>query len=105
YTETLSAGNTNNPYNFNSFTYGNTLNVTGEGINMKLGAIWKPTNFLRFGAAIHLPTYYSLNEVFTPNINSQVNGYSYNINSYSTPIGSQFNYNLLTPWKSVLSAT
>ena len=105
YTESVSAGNTSNPDNFNSFAYQKSLSITGSGINLKMGAIIKLTNFFRIGAAFHSPTFYGINEVYSPSINSTVIGNSYSISSLDYPIGSQFNYNLTTPWKGVLSAT
>ena len=34
------------------------LTTTGWGINLKLGMIVKPTEWLRLGGAFHTPTYY-----------------------------------------------
>ena len=42
------------------FDLNNHQYVTGTGYNFKFGVIVKPINRLRFGAAIHTPTYYSL---------------------------------------------
>ena len=46
------------------FTFGTVAKMTGSGANLKIGAIFKPVSFLRFGLAIHTPTYYSLNTEF-----------------------------------------
>ena len=105
YTESVSAGNANNPYNFSSFTYGNSLNVTGSGINLKLGAIWKFGDFFRLGASFHSPTYYNLSEDFTPYLTSFVGGNAYSVTNAQYPIGSHFDYSLVSPWKSILSGT
>ena len=105
YTESVSAGNTNNPDNFSSFTYGKSLNITGSGLNLKMGMIYKLTSNLRIGAAFHSPTYYNLSETFDPSIAATVNGTTYGVTSADYQIGSQFNYSLITPWKGILSAT
>ena len=105
YTESVSAGNTVNPYGFSSFTYGNSLNVTGSGINLKLGAIWKLGDNFRIGASFHSPTYYNLSENFTPYITSLVGGNTYGVSNADYPIGSHFDYSLVSPWKSILSGT
>ena len=38
----------------------NYQNVSGTGFNMKFGLIFKPIQQLRFGLAIHTPTWYHL---------------------------------------------
>lgn len=38
------------------------LDVNGTGINLNLGAIFRPTNFMRIGASITTPTWYSFSE-------------------------------------------
>jgi len=101
YTETPTAGNTNNPYNFNYFTYDQSQTINGTGINGKIGAIYKLTDFFRIGAAFHTPTFYNINDYSNAGIssNAQGNNTGFNVNS------NNFNYNLTTPWKGILSAT
>ena len=36
------------------------IDVSGTGVNFKLGFIWRPIPALRVGAAVHTPTFYSL---------------------------------------------
>jgi hypothetical protein len=50
--------------------YSERLEVSGNGITGKFGAIVRPIPMLRFGAAYHLPVVYSLNEEFTPLLES-----------------------------------
>jgi hypothetical protein len=38
--------------------------LNGAGVNLKLGAIVKPINWLRLGVAIHTPTYYSISDYY-----------------------------------------
>ncbi len=40
--------------------YNQAVTVKGAGVNFKLGVIYRPIPSLRLGAAIHTPTYYSL---------------------------------------------
>ena len=105
YTETPSAGNTGYSGGFNSFTYGNAVDITGTGVNLKIGAIYKFSDNIRVGFALHTPTYYTISETSNPSVLSNVNGNSYYISSNDYPIGSQFNYNFTTPWKGVLSGS
>lgn len=40
--------------------YNQAVDVSGAGVNLKLGFIWRPIPALRVGAAVHTPTFYSL---------------------------------------------
>lgn len=48
-------------------TYTNTKqqDLTSVGVNLKLGAIFKPISPLRLGVALHTPTYYSVTDDFS----------------------------------------
>jgi hypothetical protein len=48
--------------------YTESLDVTGNGITGKFGAIVRPIPMLRFGAAYHLPVVYSLEEEYSPRL-------------------------------------
>lgn len=54
------------------FTLSNYKHITGSGWNIKFGLIFKPVNEFRIGAAIHSPTWYSLDHNYSANL-----GYSY----------------------------
>lgn len=58
--------------NYSPFEYelSNALNTTGSGVNVKVGAIIRPFSFLRFGFALHSPTYYSLTDAFGTDLTS-----------------------------------
>ncbi len=107
YTENVASGNTNNPENFSSFTYGNKLDISGNGVNLKLGAIYKFSKFFRAGIAFHTPTFYSITDEFDPSMTSVVNGQTTILNTLSGGglIHNQFDYRFSTPYKAVLSAT
>lgn len=104
YTETILPGNPYNPDGFSTFTYNNQLNINATGVNMKLGAILKITNFLRIGAAFHTPTLYNIHEFTDYGITSLVNNVQYNISTANSLPVYQFDYSLLTPYKGVVSA-
>jgi len=107
YQETLAAGNNaGNPYGFNSFTYSQNLNITGAGINAKLGAIYKISDIFRIGAAFHSPTWYSIHDVSNLGISTVHNDTvaTLSVDNGSLP-QNRFNYNFATPWKGVLSGT
>ena len=105
YSETIDPSNTSNPDNFTSFNYGKAITVTGNGINVKVGAIYIVSDNLRIGASLHSPTYYNLTETFSPQLSSTVGGTATYFNTDDFPIGSQFDYHLTTPWKGIVSGT
>lgn len=45
-----------------SFEIDERLDVTGTGVNFNLGVIFRPTNFMRVGASLTTPTWYSFSE-------------------------------------------
>ena len=49
---------------FRSLRYTQDLDISGYGLNLKLGLIYRVTNALRVGAAIHTPTRLRLTDVF-----------------------------------------
>ena len=46
--------------NFDYFTVDEYLKTTGAGINLKIGAIFKPAEFLRLGLNVQTPSWYSM---------------------------------------------
>lgn len=50
------------PVAIRSFRYRNALNTTGRGFNFSAGFLYKPSDFIRFGAAITSPTSYTIRE-------------------------------------------
>jgi hypothetical protein len=110
YTEEDATGDNNN--DFRDFTFSESLNTSGVGINLKLGFIYKPSDQVRFGLAFHTPTAYSLTDVQTLRVVSNTEGYkAYLGGSDTNPTTvvngpeNTFEYNLTTPWRTVLSAT
>lgn len=54
------AENTGQKYDFTE-----NYDVNATGINLKVGAIYRPIEMLRFGLALHTPTYYDVKDVYT----------------------------------------
>lgn len=46
------------------FSLNDTIYTNGTGFNLNIGAIVCPTDFLRFGLAVHTPTIYTLNDTY-----------------------------------------
>jgi len=77
-----------------SWSYSEELRTRGTGLNLKLGVIGRVQEWLRVGVAFHSPTYLSLSDSYSTEMNSYFkNGDKYD---YESPLGS-FNYSLRTP--------
>ena len=84
------------PY-FNSWELDQSLETTGSGINLKVGIIVQPVNWLRIGAAIHTPTwYYNMTDTWQTTTYADLGWIS--PSSVTSPVGT-FNYSLTTPMK------
>jgi hypothetical protein len=107
YTETPNYNDT--VYGLQNFTYQTTLHTFGEGINLKIGAIYRITDWLRIGAAVHTPTWFTL----TDNYSSYISANYQNTNSYpnqagtwsgtsdGNPMTGSYNYSLVTPFRAM----
>jgi hypothetical protein len=102
YKESTEATGSDNPFGFNEYSYRENLVTKGTGINLKLGFIYKATDQFRLGAAIHTPTFFSLNDEYSYETTAQFS--SGNPYKATSDIGI-FSYTLATPWRGVLSAT
>ncbi|MFK7934228.1 MAG: OmpP1/FadL family transporter [Saprospiraceae bacterium] len=84
---------------FNELEYIERLTTNGIGINAKLGLIFRASQAIRLGAAVHTPTNFGMDDLFTTDLT-----YSYTDADNdgpviaSSPTGS-FDYRLKTPWR------
>lgn len=82
----------------NQYEFRQYLNTKGSGINFKFGMIYRATDWLRVGAAIHSPTWYSMQDNYDSEIGAQFdNGYR---TKKESPDGF-FDYELTTPFKAI----
>jgi len=108
FTESDTSANTNN--NFGYFKYNQTYTTSGVGINLKAGVIYKPTQFIRLGFAIHTPTIYSnLKDTWTSSLEAQTENYhgfsSITSNDFTAGQPGESQYNLYTPLKMMISGS
>ena len=87
---------------YDYYDFEEELETHGTGINFKTGIIYKPVNFLRFGAAIHTPTFYSLTDKYRTHMYSKLDNKDEVYDSY--PDMSNYEYRLYTPSKAIFSA-
>ncbi len=96
--------------NFDHFTYTDAYNTTGAGVNLKLGVIYKPKEYIRLGLAIHSPTFlFTLTDKRTASLDANTEDYNgqSSISSTTLPNGApgENKYSMLTPWKVMVSGS
>lgn len=75
------------------------LTTNGWGINLKLGAIVKPSEWVRLGVAFHTPSYYwNLQDVWNTVTTATYGGETYVAESVVT---GNYNYRFYTPMKAI----
>lgn len=94
---------------FSFYELNDKLTTTGVGVNAKLGLIFKANEFLRFGLAVHTPTFASLTDKEYTSITTNTEKYA---TGDRTATSSQFltdapnlKYAAVTPWKAMVSAS
>ena len=98
------SGDKNNDFKYMYFT--EKLSTTGTGINLKLGAIFKPVNNFRFGLAFHTPSYIQFNDISYVEMETHTDSLLQNpLSSYTQDTALSFNYGQTTPYKALVSAT
>lgn len=81
---------------FDYWNYRQQIETRGWGVNLKLGVIVWPLEWLRIGAAVHTPTWYSeLNDTWSTSIDAKLGA---DFNEKSSPTG-VFTYQLQTPMR------
>jgi len=93
----------NIPY-FNEMNFNSNLHTTGNGFNLKFGAIYKPIHEIRLGISVHTPTFYKLHDSFETSMHSSItydDGETVNYDEYS-PF-SNYDYQLETPLRTTFS--
>lgn len=81
-----------------SYQLTNNYTSNGDGVNIKLGMIYRPIDDsgFRIGVSVHTPTWYSIRESNSYSLGNTVNGVYQVEDSYASD---EFRYRLRTPWK------
>lgn len=88
-----------------SFDYTNNSRSSGVGYNLKIGAIFRATPVLRFGLALHTPTYFNIKETYSSVMSSKLTGVSKEADGShleKTPVGN-YEYSFHTPVRAIAS--
>ena len=92
--------NTNVISGFSYYKLFEDLKTTGAGFNLKLGAIYKPNDIIRFGIALHTATVNVLTDNYGSSIRSDIeNGLIYEASSQP----SSFDYTSSSPFRVISS--
>ena len=80
---------------FKKFKLSQVHEYSGTGVNLKLGAIYRPISFLRLSAAYQTQTNFRLTEEYTSDFITEFDTETFENKSSK----GKFEYNLLTPWR------
>lgn len=110
YRESDPSGIKNNRFNY--FTLDDMFSTKGVGVNAKLGLIYKPSEFVRLGLAVHTPTFYSLTDrqssimaVDVENARSVQREYVTTSSDFIRGGQGITKYSSTTPWKAIVSGS
>jgi long-subunit fatty acid transport protein len=80
---------------FHQLNFKEVIDVSGLGVNVKVGVIYKPIDWFRVGFAFHTPTWYGISEDSYAELTTNLNFGQFKSRS-STQL---FDYTLATPWR------
>ena len=83
-----------------SFDYEYRLSTRGSGVNLRLGAIYLPSEQFRIGLSVHTPAFFNFKDDFSANMTAYHKDTVYRINEEYRPTG-DYKYRLRTPPKFV----
>ena len=89
---------------FNSLNFKETYILDGTGVNLKIGAIYRPIQLLRLGLAIHTPTAYSFSDNSITELTYNYREAGVDKSSRAQSPDRNIQYALSTPWKFIGSA-
>ncbi|MEO7265564.1 MAG: hypothetical protein ABIW38_11655, partial [Ferruginibacter sp.] len=108
--ESDTSSNTHN--NFQTFTYRDNFKTTGIGGNLKLGVIYRPKEYIRFGLAVHSPSVIHLTDTHSSQLSTTVENnagvaetFSVSSNEFTNGQPGESEYLQITPWKAMLSGS
>jgi hypothetical protein len=91
------------PEAMSDLTITENFDIRGSGINLSLGTIFRPTDFLQLGLSFTTPTYYDITDKYRPSVETNWNNFQYyddlvlNNVYVEFPEEQLYEYNLTTP--------
>jgi hypothetical protein len=86
---------------FHSFELNQSLRTTGVGFNFKFGIIYRLTDWVRVGGALHFPSYFNMHDNWSSNAITTFKNPNQSFSAKS-PTG-LFDYSLITPIRTMMS--
>lgn len=98
----------NRDISFSSYEIENNTDISGSGLNLKMGLIVKPTDFFRVGLAFHTPTWFNVKEETRTELSAGMRYVWMQSNDTSIlPTNATYNYtdryDMISPMKGILS--
>lgn len=97
---------------FRSFTYTDHFRTQGAGLNLKLGTIYRPKEYIRIGLALHTPSFMMLKDTRSSSLSTAlesdtgtIQSYQVHSNEFTNGQPGKSKYFQTTPWKAILSAS
>lgn len=107
FTEADATDNVNNRFDFASVT--DKLVTRGTGLNLKLGAIFKPAEYIRLGLAFHTPTFYRMTDKYNTSITTNTEGFQGTLTQSSLDFtggnDAEFKYWYFTPYRIMIGGS
>lgn len=107
FTEADVTSNTANNFDFASIT--ENLRTDGIGLNLKLGLIYKPKEYIRLGIAVHTPTMYQLTDKYNASVTTNTESYKGQLvqssDIFTNGTDAEFKYWMFTPYRIMVSAS
>jgi len=83
---------------FENLSLRDEFTTTGQGINAKIGFIYRPSDFVRIGANVQTPTYYAMHDSYYTALQTTIATAEGNSHSAETDPG-EYDYSLTTPMR------
>lgn len=107
FTEADATTNTGNQFDFASIT--ENLRTDGNGVNVKLGFIYKPKEYIRLGLAVHTPTFYRLTDKYNASVTANTETYKGQLvqssDLFTGGSDAEFKYWMFSPYRIMASAS
>ena len=107
FTEADAGTNSNNKFDFASIT--ENLTTKGNGVNLKLGVIYKPVEYVRLGLAVHTPTFYRLTDSYNASVTANTESYkgllTQSSGMFTNGNDAEFQYWMFSPYRIMASAS
>jgi len=100
---------TGTSFDFRGFDYEDRLTTTGVGGNLKLGVIYRPQEYLRFGLAVHTPSFMWLQDerttVLTTRGRTGLLDGTVSSEEFTNGVPGENKYVQMAPWRAMISGS